>query len=68
MKENSANNTLQQEIIKEQIEGNTWTGTIIMYPERYINWTRIGLGIVRNKTRKLMTFFKVLHARDDINR
>ena len=47
---------------------NTWAVPFVRYSGSFLKWTREDLKQMNQRTRKLMTMHKALHARDDIDR
>ena len=47
---------------------NTWAVPLVRYSGHFLKWTREELRQMDQRTRKLMTMHKALHARDDADR
>ena len=47
---------------------NTWAVILVRYSGPFLKWTRDELKQIDQRTRKLMTIHKALHARDDVER
>ena len=47
---------------------NTWAVPLVRYSGPFLKWTRDELKQMDQRTRKLMTMYKVLHPRDDVDR
>ena len=47
---------------------NTWGVPLVRYSGHFLKWTRDELRQMDQKTRKLMTRYKALHPRDDVDR
>ena len=47
---------------------NTWAVPLIRYSGPFLKWTRDELKQMDQRTRKLMTMYKALHPRDDVDR
>ena len=46
---------------------NTWAVPLFRYSGAFLKWTRDELKQIDQRTRKLMTIHKALHARDDVD-
>ena len=47
---------------------NTWAVPLVRYSGLFLKWTRKVFQQIDQKTRKLMTIYKALHPRNDVNR
>ena len=47
---------------------NTWAVPLVRYSGPFLKWTREELKQMDQRTRKLMTMYKALHSRDDVDR
>ena len=47
---------------------NTWAVPLVRYSGLFLKWTREELKQMDQRTRKLMTMYKALHPRDDVDR
>ena len=47
---------------------NTWAVPLVRYSGSFLKWTRDELKQMDQRTRKLMTMYKALHSRDDVDR
>ena len=47
---------------------NTWAVPIVRYSGPFLKWTRDELAQIDQRTRKLITMYKALHPRDDVDR
>ena len=47
---------------------NTWTVPLVRYSGPFLKWTREELQQMDQRARKLMTMYKALHHRDDVDR
>ena len=47
---------------------NSWPVLLVRYSGPYLQWTRNELQQMDQRTRRLMTMYKALHPRDDIDR
>ena len=46
----------------------TWAVSLVRYLGPFLKWTRDKLKQIDQRTRKLMTMYKALHPRDDVDR
>ena len=47
---------------------NTWAVSVLRYSASFVNWTRDELRVLDRKTRKYLTMYGALHARDSVAR
>ena len=47
---------------------NTWVIPLVSFSGPFLKWTREELKQMDQRTKKLMTIYKALHPRDDIDR
>ena len=47
---------------------NTWVVPLVRYSLPFLKWTRDELKQMDERTRKLMTMYKAIHPRDDVDR
>ena len=47
---------------------NTWAVPLVRYSGHFLKWTRDELKWIDQRTKKVMTMYKTLHLRDDVDR
>ena len=64
-----------KKVLKSKLNGgntikaiNTWAVSLVRYAAGIVNWTKAELDEIDRKTRKIMTIYRALHPRADVDR